>query len=180
VPHPIEQHAIRLIAYSYHDHMSYKDISVLLNTHTFELPDGSKVQFRTKGVKNLRAPGKFTADAIHILIRNPFHAGYMAHDPTASLNMRDDIEHLERIKNTVDFHRTPIELHQGQHQPLYPVQIWEENQKIVSSQFCKQNYVATHNKKEISNRFQEFFSINVIQVTLLFEPVQRYNLLNIK
>ena len=40
VPHPIEQHAARLIAYLYHDGWSYQAIADYLNSHAFRLPDG--------------------------------------------------------------------------------------------------------------------------------------------
>ena len=50
VPHPIEQHAVRLMAHLYHAGWSDKEIANHLSNNLFELPDGQTVQFRTKGV----------------------------------------------------------------------------------------------------------------------------------
>ncbi len=50
VPHPVEQHAVRLIAHLYHDDWSDKEIADYLNGHRFNLPNGQTVEFRTKGV----------------------------------------------------------------------------------------------------------------------------------
>ena len=49
VPHPVEQHAVRLIAHLYHAGWSDKDIADYLNSHSFTLPDESTAKFRTKG-----------------------------------------------------------------------------------------------------------------------------------
>ncbi len=94
VPHPIEQYAVRLIAHLYSQELSDLEIAMYLNSNEFELPDGSQVHFRTKGLLNRYDPGEFTRDSVREIVRNPFYVGYVTHYYTAPLNMRDDLVHL--------------------------------------------------------------------------------------
>jgi hypothetical protein len=133
VPHPIEQHAVRLIVSSYQNGMSDKEIADYINNHRFELPDGTITHFRTKGVPNSCQPGRFTRDSVREIVRNPFYVGLVAHYPTPSLSMADDLHHPERIHVNVKDRRTPLSLVRGQHQPLYQMEIWKQNQLRRSS-----------------------------------------------
>lgn len=61
VPHPVEMHAVKLAASLYGQHKSDLDIANLLNSHQYQLPDGTVVSFRTKGLRgkaNLDILGK--------------------------------------------------------------------------------------------------------------------------
>jgi DNA invertase Pin-like site-specific DNA recombinase len=130
VPHPIEQHLVRLIVYYYHQGKSDREIAAEINTHTYELPDGRRVQFRTKGVPNSYPPGKLSRDTVREIVRNPFHVGYVAHYPTAPLSMADDLEHPQLVHTLVRDRRMPLELVRGQHEPLYPLEVWQANQQL--------------------------------------------------
>jgi hypothetical protein len=133
VPHPIEQNVVRLIASCYQNSMSDQEITDYINNHHFELPDGSSTQFRTKGVPNSCQAGRFTRDSVKEIVRNPFYVGLVAHYPTPSLNMADDLHHPERIHVNVKDRHTPLSLVRGQHQPLYQMEIWKQNQLHRSS-----------------------------------------------
>ena len=132
-PHPIEQHVVRLIVSSYQNGMSDQEIADYINNHHFELPDGTSTQFHTKGVPNSCRPGRFTRDSVRDIVRNPFYIGYVAHYPTPALSMSDNLRHLERIHVSVKNRRTPLSLVRGQHEPLYPMEIWKQNQQCRSS-----------------------------------------------
>ncbi|MBI5945472.1 MAG: recombinase family protein [Chloroflexi bacterium] len=133
VPHPIEQYAVRLIAHLYSLGLSDLEIAKYLNSNMFELPDRSQVHFRTKGLLNQFAPGEFTRDSVREIVRNPFYVGYVMHYYTAPLNMNDDLDHPERIKNPVCDRRKPERMEIGQHTPLYPVLIWKRNMQLRAS-----------------------------------------------
>ena len=133
VPHPIEQYAVRLIAHLYSQELSDLEIAMYLNSNEFELPDGSQVRFRTKGLLNRYDPGEFTRDSIREIVRNPFYVGYVTHYYTAPLNMRDDLDHPERIKAPVRDRRQPERMEIGQHEPLYPALIWKRNMQLRAS-----------------------------------------------
>jgi DNA invertase Pin-like site-specific DNA recombinase len=130
VPHPIEQHLVRLIVYSYHQGKSDREIAAEINAHTYELPDGRRIQFRTKGVPNSHPPGKLTRDTVREIVRNPFHVGYVAHYPTAPLSMADNLENPQLVHTQVRDRRLPKELVRGQHEPLYPLEVWQANQQL--------------------------------------------------
>jgi DNA invertase Pin-like site-specific DNA recombinase len=130
VPHPVEQHLVRLIAYSYHQGKSDREIAAEINAHTYELPDGRRVQFRTKGVPNSFPPGKLSRDTVREIVRNPFHVGYVAHYPTAPLSMADNLENPQLVHSHVKDRRVPMELVRGRHEPLYPLEIWQANQQM--------------------------------------------------
>jgi DNA invertase Pin-like site-specific DNA recombinase len=130
VPHPIEKYAVRFIVHAYNTGQSDREIANFLNQHFFELPDGSIVKFRTKGVPGLYPPGEFKRDTIREIVRNPFHVGYVAHYHTAPLSMKDNLENPKEIKNTVQNRRQPEKLQRGLHEPLYPYEIWEANLRL--------------------------------------------------
>ena len=137
VPHPIEHYAVILVVHHYHIYWSYRDIANYLNTHTFKLPDGRTVCFRTKGVPshgdNRYMPGKFSRDSIRDIVNSLFYVGYVTYAESAPLNMRDDLEHPERIPSKKHHPRHPDKVYKGVHEPLYPFELWMENQQIRSS-----------------------------------------------
>jgi DNA invertase Pin-like site-specific DNA recombinase len=130
VPHPVEQYLVRLIVYSYYQGKSDREIAAEINAHSYELPDGRRVQFRTKGVLNSFPPAKLSRDTVREIVRNPFHVGYVAHYPTAPLSMADNLENPQLIRTQVKDRRVPMELVRGQHEPLYPFEIWQANQQM--------------------------------------------------
>jgi DNA invertase Pin-like site-specific DNA recombinase len=130
VPHPIEKHAVRLIISLCSQGMSDREIAGEINSHIYQLPDGLRVQFRTKGVPGSYPPGKFSRDTVREVVRNPFYVGLVARYPTAPLSMADDLEHPNSIHSTVKHRRIPVEFVQGKHEPLYPLNIWQANQKL--------------------------------------------------
>jgi len=130
IPHPVEKFAINIMVNLYHQGYSSRDIAIHLNDHGFELPDGTRFKFRTKGVPGSYPPGKFTPEAIQDIIKNPFYAGLVVHYPTLPLSFQDDIENPKSVKKTVKNRDTPLEYHKGLHEPLYPIEIWEQNCQI--------------------------------------------------
>lgn len=149
VPHPIEQHAIRLISHLYNTGMSTREIATFLNLNHFLLPDNDlKVKFRTKligreqkiqaieqgDIKEQRTvPGEFSSEGIADILRNPFYAGLVAHFPTPDLNMQDNIQNPKKAKAKVKNRRTPDELHPGLHQPLITEKQWENNKQMLAA-----------------------------------------------
>jgi DNA invertase Pin-like site-specific DNA recombinase len=132
VPHPIEQHAVRLIAHKYPSGMSAREISNFLNDNLFQLPEGNQhVKFRTKGVPGYYPPGPFRPESVLDILRSPFYAGFVSHHPTPDLNMNDNIENPKAARVGVKNRRTPDELHQGQHEALISVELWQENLLIL-------------------------------------------------
>ena len=130
VPHPIEQYVVRMIVSMYRQGQSDHEIAAEINAHTYQLPDGQKVQFRTKGVPNSYSPGKLSRDTVREIVRNPFHAGYVACYPTAPLSIPDDLENPERIHTPVKNRRKPKDYMPGKHEPLYPFDVWQTNQQL--------------------------------------------------
>ncbi len=137
VPHPIEQHAVRLMAYLYHDGWSDQEIADYLNSHVFSLPTGPLVRFRTKGSPGKTSPGLFTADSVRIKVMNPFPAGYIGRYPSKGLDMEDDPEHPdrkpERPPQPTLNRRIPLQLIKGQHEALISFELWQQNQIIRQS-----------------------------------------------
>ena len=130
VPHPIEQNLVRLIAYNYQRGLSDREIADEINAHTYNLPDGMQVKFRTKGVPNSYPPGEIKRDTVREIVRNPFHVGYVAHYPTAPLSMADNLENPQLVHTQVKDRRVPSDLVRGQHEPLYPLEVWQANQQL--------------------------------------------------
>lgn len=134
VPHPVEQHAARLIAHEYAAGKSANEIAEYLNSTRFQLPEnGPVVQFRTKGVPGKHPPGLFKASSILDIIRSPFYAGFVSHHPTPDLNMNDNLDKPKETRMGVKNRRTPDELHQGQHAALIPVELWQRNLLILNA-----------------------------------------------
>lgn len=134
VQHPIESHAVRVAAYLYHDGNSDLEIASAFNRHKFRLPDGSVVKFRTKGLPGKSQPGEFSRDNIREIIRSPFYVGLIAHYPTRPLDMEDDPENpkhksLQPLKDR----RIPQLMQPGQHEPIYPYELWEANMQLRSA-----------------------------------------------
>jgi DNA invertase Pin-like site-specific DNA recombinase len=135
IPHPIEKHAVNLAAHLYSKGKSDLEIANDLNSHTFRLPDGSTICFRTKGLPGQTQPGPFSRDNIRDIIRSPFYVGLVAHYPTRPLDMDDDVENPKRkssqqpLKNK----RQPQILQQGQHQAIYAYELWEQNMLLRQS-----------------------------------------------
>ena len=137
VPHPVEKHAVRLIVYSYNEGMSGSEIADYLNKNEFLLAEfgEKKIKFRTKGVANSKAPGKFSPEAVMAIVKNIFYVGYVAHYHTPHLSMQDDLENPRSIRQTRKRRHIPEEVYRGQHDALYPYSIWEENQQIKASRY---------------------------------------------
>lgn len=134
VPHPIEQHAVRLIAHEYEAGKSSREIASYINNTHFTLPDSNLVvKFRTKGVPGSYPPGEFSSSSILDIVRNPFYAGFVSHHPTPDLNMNDNIENPKSVRVSIKDRRTPEELYQGQHQALISVELWQKNLMIINA-----------------------------------------------
>lgn len=135
VPHPVEMHAVSLAAHLYSKGKSDLEIASDLNSHAFCLPDGSHVVFRTKGLPGQTLPGPFSRDNIRDIIRSPFYVGLVAHYPTRPLDMDDDVENPKRkgLQQPLRNKRQPQILQKGQHQAIYPYELWEQNMQLRQS-----------------------------------------------
>ncbi|GAP13258.1 site-specific recombinases, DNA invertase Pin homologs [Longilinea arvoryzae] len=135
VPHPIEMHAVSLAAHLYGKGKSDLEIASDLNSHVFRLPGGSEVTFRTKGLPGQTLPGPFSRDNVRDIIRSPFYVGLVAHYPTRPLNMDDDVENPKRkgLQQPLRNKRQPQILQKGQHQAIYPYELWEQNMQLRQS-----------------------------------------------
>lgn len=135
VPHPVEKHAVRLIVYSYQQGMSGYEIADYLNYNTFRIPDFGEreFQFRTKGVPGSKTPGRFSAEAVMDIVKNIFYTGYVAKYHTPDLSMRDNLENPKSVRQTRKRRHIPEEIHDGQHQALYPHSVWVQNQALIKS-----------------------------------------------
>ena len=139
VPHPIDQHAVRLIHALYAKGYSDLDVAHHLNTHRFRLPDGTEVKFRTKGRKNQRPGRPFTRDSVREVVTNPFYAGVVARRTIKPLDMDDEQlpgvpmmaqGQKPRYINPNGSRRTIAEMNTGQHQALISVSLWQSNQQL--------------------------------------------------
>ena len=136
VPHPIEKHAVRLIASLYHQGWSVREIATYLNDNEFDILEFAgrmKIKFRTKGVPGSVGPGAFSPDSVLDIVRNVFYAGYVAHYPTSPLSMRDDLDNPTKYHQTVKNRRQIEYSYSGKHEPLISYEIWQENQSIRKS-----------------------------------------------
>lgn len=128
VPHPIDQHAVRLMACLYQQGYSDRDITAHINGNDFALPDGTIVHFRTRGIPGREPPGAFTPASVRILLQNPFHVGLIAEHERPPLEMEDDPENPERRSAKPPRRRHDFKnLYAGEHEPLYAVQLWQAN-----------------------------------------------------
>jgi DNA invertase Pin-like site-specific DNA recombinase len=138
VPHPIDQHVVRLIHALYAQGFSDMDIAEYLNSHHFTLIDRSKVKFRTKGRRNRSPERTFTRDSIRDIVANPFYAGLVFRRTIKPLDMDDEQlpgvhtgkSSKPRYFNPNGSKRTVIELNPGQHQALISVGYWQSNQQL--------------------------------------------------
>jgi DNA invertase Pin-like site-specific DNA recombinase len=148
VPHPIEQHAVRLIAHEYEAGKSSREIASYINNTHFTLPDSDLVvKFRTKGVPGSYPPGEFSSSSILDIVRNPFYAGFVSHHPTPDLNMNDNIENPKSARVSIKNRRTPEEIYQGQHQALVSVELWQKNLMILNAKGNRVSHGQTREKK---------------------------------
>lgn len=138
VPHPIDQHGVALIHTLYSQGMSYQDVADHLNTHLFELPDGSKIKFRTKGIHNKHPGRPFKRGSIRDIIGNPFYVGVVIRRPNAPLDMDDDhgpgtAEGARKQRNRRllpgQTRRSIQEMHPGRHGGIIPLDLWQTNQQ---------------------------------------------------
>ncbi|MBI5964039.1 MAG: recombinase family protein [Chloroflexi bacterium] len=133
VIHPIDRHAITLVANLYLQQWSYREIASHLNRNTFTLPDGLVVKFRPRRVSAEKKTGNdFTRDSIRALIATPFHAGLVARYPRPALDMEDDLENPHKVKSPRPeiSARQILEIQQGQHEALISVETWQRLQQI--------------------------------------------------
>ncbi len=91
---------------------------------------------------------KFNRDSIRAIVENPFYAGLVARYPRAPLDMEDDVEYPERVmKPKIQMKtRQILELHQGVHEPIISVNLWQELQ-AVRRQRGSTPINANHNKR---------------------------------
>jgi len=89
VPHPIESHAVCLMAHLYSQGWSDRDIADHLNRNHFTLPNGQVIQFRTKGTQGKFLPGPFNKDSVRQIITSPFYVGIIPSYPRSPLSMED-------------------------------------------------------------------------------------------
>ena len=91
--------------------------------------------FRTKGLPGQTLPGPFSRDNVRDIIRSPFYVGLVAHYPTRPLDMDDDVENPKRkgIQQPLRNKRQPQILQKGQHQAIYPYELWEQNMQLRKS-----------------------------------------------
>ena len=144
---PDRVHALRLVSALYQQGWSCQEINDYLNTRRFGLPDGSIVQFRTKGTVGRYPPGLFTESSIRLYILSPFPAGYVARYPSPPLDMTDNPEYPARKParppQPVVHPRIPLQLIKGQHAAIIPFEMWQQNQLLRSR---KQRTPTTHSK----------------------------------
>jgi DNA invertase Pin-like site-specific DNA recombinase len=147
VPHPIEQHARRLMEHLYPKLWSDTDIAEYLNTHEFLIDDVKgdglvlKVRFRTKGVPGQFPPGPFTADSVRSCLNDSFAGGLIARYPSPPLDMHDEIESVNNPHSAqpktktapTENRREAIERIVGQHEPIIPIELWYHNQSLRES-----------------------------------------------
>ena len=137
-PHPIDHHAVLMIHTLYDQGHSYLEIANLLNTNDYQLPDGTQVHFRTKGLQNLLPGRPFHRDSIRDIILNDFYAGYVIRRFNAPLDMDDDERAHGASGRSPDRkhgregkyanRRVVVERHIGLHKGIVPEALWERNQ----------------------------------------------------
>ena len=88
IKHPIDQYVIQLIHNLYQQELSYKEIAEYINAHTFDLPNGETVQFRTQGIPGHKPPGQFGRDSIRRIVTNPSYTGLVAQYERPPLDMQ--------------------------------------------------------------------------------------------
>ena len=88
IKHPIDQYVIQLIHNLYRQGLSYTEIAEYINAHTFDLPNGETVQFRTQGTPGHKPPGRFSRDSIRRIITNPSYLGLAPQYERPPLDMK--------------------------------------------------------------------------------------------
>ena len=78
-------------------------------------------------------PGLFSRDAVRGIVTSLFYVGFVTYTESAPLSMQDDLEHPERIPGKKHHPRRPEKIFLGLHEPLYPFELWVENQQIRTS-----------------------------------------------
>lgn len=126
IPHPIESAAVETM-FELYETGRYTDAGIAdeINRRRFTLPDGQQIPFRTKFAGRAyqansakapaQGPGPFNKDAVRALLRRPFYAGVVTYQG------QDNAGHKRR---------TPVEVSQGQHEPLVEWERWERCQEI--------------------------------------------------
>ena len=116
VHHPVEAQAVQWIYrwYAAGD-MSYEEIAHRLNARPCTLPDGRQIPYRTKGIPGQSEPGPFTDDAVRYILSNPFYKGYVGYGGLKAGGQKE---------------RRPVELFEGQHEPLVDEETWNRCQEI--------------------------------------------------
>jgi hypothetical protein len=133
VTHPVDRHVITLVVNLYLQHWSCREIASHLNRNMFTLPDGSVVKFRPRNVSAEQNTSKdFSRDSIRAMIKTPFYAGLVARYPRPALDMEDDLENPHKVKppRPEIGARQILEIQQGQHEALIPVETWQRLQQI--------------------------------------------------
>jgi len=120
LPHPIEQHAVRL-AFEWHATGRYSDgdVAERLNGYVHTLSDGREVHFRTKGRCGRGRPARFRKDSVRDLLQKPFYVGlvpYYGVDEEGKKRRRGDA----------------VALYPGKHEPLVDQETFEQSQRIRS------------------------------------------------
>jgi hypothetical protein len=116
VHHPIEAQAVQWMYrwYATGD-MSLEDIARRLNARLCTLPDGRQVPYRSKGLPGRSEPGPFTDDAVRYVLSNPFYKGCVGYGGMKAGGRKE---------------RRPVELFEGQHEPLVDEETWNRCQEI--------------------------------------------------
>lgn len=119
--HPIESAALRL-AFEWYVTGDFSDgqIAEKLNTYRFQLPDGSFINFRTKGRPGFSPPKSFSKDAVRDLLTHVFYTGFV---PYFSLNEQGQ----KRKRYNVET------LHPGRHPALIDQTTFKQAQEIRES-----------------------------------------------
>jgi hypothetical protein len=134
VPHPVEAECVRWIVEQYNHGMSDREIANAINTNTFVQEDGLALSFRTKGRPGSVPPAQIGRDNVREIVINPFYVGMVAHYPTRPLSMDDNIHQPEQVKKAaLRDKRAPQVLVAGQHEALYPYELWKSNQQLRKS-----------------------------------------------
>jgi DNA invertase Pin-like site-specific DNA recombinase len=123
IPHPVESHAIRLAFRRYSSgELSDRDVAHELNTAIHKTADGQEVRFRTKFYRrkgSQSGPGAFTKDTVKDILTRPFYAGI--------------VEYYGADPRTGKRRRSPLIVRQGRHEPLVPLELFQQCQDVRRS-----------------------------------------------